>query len=510
MAPQTQTPDASGLTEDDRRRMDFKRKLRKKRRADREDYVEVAGEELLGELRQVGIEPVEITGRAKHFYSIYEKMTRRGKEFNEIFDLTAMRVLVDTDRECYGTIGMIHALWKPMPGRFKDYIAIPRINGYQSLHTTLFGPNGVPLEVQIRTEDMHRLAENGIAAHWQYKSGEEGGGNSHERAREWLAGLVDMQDGSELIKPKLSGDDPKAITMIVNSIHDAFFREIVEADELQAANSLLGFGANIGYIIGASTAGVIVNTAGAGWAILTNAATFLVAGFLVWQLRSPRQVVDEHIPNESIIHQMKEGWREFKSREWLIVIVAAFALSNMCFEGYLGVLAPLRMKEAFNGASSMSWLLTAFSVGSVAGVLLSIRVNPRRPLVAAMALFPLLGVLMLGTGIALPLVFLMPLAFLGGIALDMFWVLWITTMQREIPDDLRGRIGAYDAFGSTVFAPLGLFVAGPVAAWISSRTTLLIAGTVVIVASSATLLSKGVRSVTTDGQSAVSTPDSER
>ena len=286
--------------------------------------------------------------------------------------------------------------------------------------------------------------------------------------------------------------------------------EIVEADELQAANSLLGFGANIGYIIGASTAGVIVNTAGAGWAILTNAATFLVAGFLVWQLRSPRQIIDEHAPNESIIHQMKEGWREFKSREWLVVIVAAFALSNMCFEGYLGVLAPLRMKEAFNGASSMSWLLTAFSVGSVAGVLLSIRVNPRRPLVAAMALFPLLGVLMLGTGIALPLVFLMPLAFLGGIALDMFWVLWITTMQREIPDDLRGRIGAYDAFGSTVFAPLGLFVAGPVAAWISSRTTLLIAGTVVIVASSATLLSKGVRSVTTDGQSAVSTPDSER
>lgn len=275
--------------------------------------------------------------------------------------------------------------------------------------------------------------------------------------------------------------------------------EIVEAEELQAANSLLGFGANIGYIIGASTAGIIVNTAGAGWAILANAATFLVAGFLVWQLRAPHPVVDEQAPHESIIHQMKEGWREFKSREWLVVIVAAFALSNMCFEGYLGVLAPLRMKEAFNGASSMSWLLTAFSVGSVAGVLLSIRVNPRRPLVAAMALFPLLGVLMLGTGIAVPLIALMPLAFLGGIALDMFWVLWITTMQREIPDELRGRIGAYDAFGSTVFAPLGLFVAGPLAAWISSRTTLLIAGTVVIVASLATLLSKGVRSVTAHG-----------
>ena len=293
-----------------------------------------------------------------------------------------------------------------------------------------------------------------------------------------------------------------AISGILNAIwYPAFvglMPEIVEPEELQPANSLLGFGANIGYIIGASTAGIIVNTAGAGWAILTNAATFLVAGVVVWQLRTPRPALAKDVHNESIIQQMKEGWREFKSREWLVVIVAAFALSNMCFEGYLGVLAPLRMKEAFDGPSSMSWLLTAFSLGSVAGVLLSIRVNPRRPLVAAMSLFPLLGVLMLGTGIAVPLIALMPLAFLGGIALDMFWVLWITTMQREIPEELRGRIGAYDAFGSTVFAPLGLFVAGPLAAWISSRTTLLIAGTVVIVASSATLLSKGVRSVSAE------------
>jgi GTP diphosphokinase / guanosine-3',5'-bis(diphosphate) 3'-diphosphatase len=115
------------------------------RRADRERFVGEAGETLLRELEGVGI-TATISGRAKHFYSIYEKMTRRGKEFNEIFDLTAMRVLVDTDRECYGTIGMIHSLWKPMPGRFKDYVAVPKTNGYQSLHTTVIGPHGKPLE----------------------------------------------------------------------------------------------------------------------------------------------------------------------------------------------------------------------------------------------------------------------------------------------------------------------------------------------------------------------------
>ncbi len=138
------------------------------RRADRERFVSEAGEQLLIELGQVDIR-ASIAGRAKHFYSIYDKMTRRGKEFNEIYDLTAMRVLVDSDRDCYGTIGVIHALWKPMPGRFKDYVAVPKRNGYQSLHTTIIGPHGKPLEIQVRTTQMHQRAEYGVAAHWLYK-----------------------------------------------------------------------------------------------------------------------------------------------------------------------------------------------------------------------------------------------------------------------------------------------------------------------------------------------------
>src|ERR671928_383621 len=143
------------------------------RRADREEHVREAAMVLQHELDKVDI-PAEIPGRAKHFYSIYDKMAKRGREFNEIYDLTAMRVIIERDgeegtRDCYGALGLIHSLWKPMPGRFKDYVAMPKLNGYQSLHTTVIGPEGRPLEIQVRTRRMHLEAEYGIAAHWVYK-----------------------------------------------------------------------------------------------------------------------------------------------------------------------------------------------------------------------------------------------------------------------------------------------------------------------------------------------------
>jgi GTP pyrophosphokinase len=168
------------------------------RRADREEYVAEAGGILRGELQAVGIQPVEITGRAKHFYSIYEKMTRKGKEFNEIYDLTAMRVIVESVKDCYGAVGIIHSLWKPMPGRFKDFIAMPRLNMYQSLHTTVIGPHGSPLEIQIRTPEMHHTAEYGVAAHWLYKeesrslAGASGAAAADDKLG-WLAGMMDWQ-----------------------------------------------------------------------------------------------------------------------------------------------------------------------------------------------------------------------------------------------------------------------------------------------------------------------------
>ena len=140
-------------------------------REERERYVDKAGDYLAKELEALGID-AEISGRAKHFYSIYSKMTKKGREFNEIYDLTAMRVIVDSVKDCYGAVGVIHSLWKPLPGRFKDFVAMPKFNMYQSLHTTVIGPEGRPLEIQIRTREMHDMAEYGVAAHWIYKSSE--------------------------------------------------------------------------------------------------------------------------------------------------------------------------------------------------------------------------------------------------------------------------------------------------------------------------------------------------
>ena len=167
-------------------------------RGERERYVNEAGEYVARELTDLGIH-AEISGRAKHFYSIYSKMTKKGREFNEIYDLTAMRVIVDSIKDTYGAVGVIHSLWKPLPGRFKDFIAMPKFNMYQSLHTTVIGPEGRPLEIQIRTREMHDLAEFGIAAHWMYK--EEPGAvaaatpslRDPDGKLKWLRSLLDWQ-----------------------------------------------------------------------------------------------------------------------------------------------------------------------------------------------------------------------------------------------------------------------------------------------------------------------------
>jgi GTP pyrophosphokinase len=169
-------------------------------RDERESYVSDAGRFLSEELEQVGIE-AEISGRAKHFYSIYTKMAKKGREFNEIFDLTAMRVIVGSVKDCYGAIGVIHSIWKPLPGRFKDFVAMPKANMYQALHTTVIGPEGKPLEIQIRTEEMHKLAEYGIAAHVAYKEGS--GADPKREKMTWLRQLVEAegeQDPAEFLE----------------------------------------------------------------------------------------------------------------------------------------------------------------------------------------------------------------------------------------------------------------------------------------------------------------------
>ncbi|MGH7268684.1 MAG: RelA/SpoT family protein, partial [Candidatus Rokuibacteriota bacterium] len=161
-----------------------------KRRLERESEINQVIAILQKKLGEVGIE-AQITGRPKHFYSIYKKMHGQGREFDEIYDLTAVRIVAPSVRDCYGALGVVHSLWKPVPGRFKDFIAIPKSNMYQSLHTTVIGPKGDPVEIQIRTPEMHRIAEEGIAAHWLYK--ERRGKDGFDQAFVWLRQLLEWQ-----------------------------------------------------------------------------------------------------------------------------------------------------------------------------------------------------------------------------------------------------------------------------------------------------------------------------
>ncbi|MDI3420220.1 RelA/SpoT family protein [Streptomyces luteolus] len=175
----------------------------------RDEYLAIVTDEVQADLRAARIKAT-VTGRPKHYYSVYQKMIVRGRDFAEIYDLVGIRVLVDTVRDCYAALGTVHARWNPVPGRFKDYIAMPKFNMYQSLHTTVIGPNGKPVELQIRTFDMHRRAEYGIAAHWKYKqeavagaskvrsdAPKGGAKDDHLNDMAWLRQLLDWQKETE-------------------------------------------------------------------------------------------------------------------------------------------------------------------------------------------------------------------------------------------------------------------------------------------------------------------------
>ena len=177
------------------------------RRSERTQLITDLTDTLRQKLKELGIK-ADVEGRPKHLFSIYEKMVIRGKEFEDIYDLVGIRLQVDSLRDCYGALGAVHSLWKPIPGRFKDYIAMPKSNMYQSLHTTVVGPAGKPLEIQIRTRDMHRTAQYGIAAHWRYKEGakqKDGDLAWLGQMMDWLKDMADPREFMEGLRIDLSG-----------------------------------------------------------------------------------------------------------------------------------------------------------------------------------------------------------------------------------------------------------------------------------------------------------------
>ena len=209
------------------------------------------------ELDGAGIEAA-ITGRPKHYYSIYQKMIVRGKDFDEIHDLQAARVLVGSVRECYAALGVLHATWRPLPGRFKDYIAMPKFNMYQSLHTTVIGSNGRPVEIQIRTHDMHRRAEYGVAAHWKYKNQVNQANSASPKARagelDWLSSLVSWQE-----EAKDSSDFLDSLRYQINTAEVYVFTPKGEVMALPAGSTPVDFAYSVHTEVGNRTIGARIN-----------------------------------------------------------------------------------------------------------------------------------------------------------------------------------------------------------------------------------------------------------
>ena len=228
------------------------------RKTEREKFVQGIVDEVKKHIEDAGIR-AQIDGRVKHFFSIYKKMVNQDKTIDQIYDLFAVRIIVDTVKDCYAALGVIHEMYTPIPGRFKDYIAMPKPNMYQSLHTTLIGPNGTPFEIQIRTFEMHKTAEYGIAAHWKYKEqsdGKKSGGNQEEEKMTWLRRILewqrDMSDNHEFLNLLKSDLD-----LFAENVY--CFTPAGDVKNLPAGSTPIDFAYNVHSAVGNKMVGARVN-----------------------------------------------------------------------------------------------------------------------------------------------------------------------------------------------------------------------------------------------------------
>lgn len=266
--------------------------------------------------------------------------------------------------------------------------------------------------------------------------------------------------------------------------------EVLKPHQLQSGNALLALGANTARIAGLVFAGAIVALVGGAWALLGAAALFATSGTIVSGLRG---LSDRRGESGSTLGDLKEGWREFSSRQWIWVVVVQFSFLVLLFQACFGVLGPVLADTELGGPAAWSWILAGDAVGMLLGVVVAMRIRPQRPILVGVLLTTLATPPFLALGLGAPLWAVVPLAVVMGGAFDVFGVLWNTTMQRLVPADALSRVAAYDAFGSLMFGPIGLLVAGHAVVWWGARPSMIGAALLMLVTVVLALLSPEVR-----------------
>ena len=271
---------------------------------------------------------------------------------------------------------------------------------------------------------------------------------------------------------------------------------IVPESKLQSANAAIGFGSNIAFMFGTASAGLVVLYFGVGWALVIDALTFLIAGALVYPLsKLPQPGQAEQGEKVNFLRELKLGWKEFKTRTWLVTIVIAFAFINMTFEAIWAVLGALQTREHYDGAATWGLVLGFMSLGFLLGTVIANKIRPKYPLRLVMILMLAEPIFTLAFGTVQPLIILLISAVAVGIAMDIFYVMWATTIQQNVPSESLSRVNSYDSFGSFVFGPLGIIVAGPLAIAIGINETLIIGAAVSALAIVASLMIPSVRNL---------------
>ncbi|MQA26630.1 MAG: MFS transporter [Micromonosporaceae bacterium] len=299
----------------------------------------------------------------------------------------------------------------------------------------------------------------------------------------------------------LTGTAPLPVLMVVVFLHGVagamfypafagIIPQVVPNEQLPAANGLLRLTFNGARITGLAFAGALITAVGPGWALAADAATYLISAALLAGVRVPKTKAGS---GASMLADLREGWQEFASRQWIWVIVLQFSIVNAAFAAGFGVYGPVIAKQDLGGAAGWSAVLVAQAAGMFLGVLVAMRIRPRRPmLIATLAVFPYaVPVLLLGTDV--PLAVLITAAFLAGVSVDIFSVLWDTTLQRHVPGEALSRVSAYDMLGSFMVGPLGMLLAGPAAAVVGVKAAAFGCGALMVAVTALALLSPQVR-----------------